>query len=129
MSAKRIMVLVALGSLLGTTAIVRGAEPQPAIETAEAAAAPVPEFTEAYLGDPVNYEVGTVVWDEQCRHCHGRDAYPGKAPRLKPRRYTADFVYDRVTNGFRKMPAWGEIFSEEERMSVVAYILSDDFSP
>jgi len=34
-----------------------------------------------------------------------------------------------VTNGFRKMPAWGDIFSDEERMSVVAYILSKDFSP
>lgn len=127
MSAKRIVTLAALVSLLGMTAIVRGAEQQ--LTEATDAAALVPEFTEAFLSDPANYQLGTTVWGEQCRHCHGRDAYPGKAPRLKPRRYTADFVYDRVTNGFRKMPAWGEIFTEEERMSVVAYILSDDFSP
>ncbi len=94
-----------------------------------AAVEPAPEFTEAYLGDPANYQTGKEIWDEQCRHCHGRSAYPGKAPKLKPRRYSPDFVYDRVTNGFRKMPAWGEIFTQEERMSIVAYILSKEFSP
>lgn len=91
--------------------------------------APPVDFTEAFLNDQANIDAGREFWQEQCRHCHGKNAYPGKAPKLKPRRYTADFVYDRVTNGFRKMPAWDEVYSDEERMAMVAYIMSKQFSP
>lgn len=90
---------------------------------------PVPEFTEAVLADPARIEAGREVWQDQCRHCHGKSAYPGKAPKLRPRRYKPDFVYDRVTNGFRKMPPWKEVYSQDERISVVAYILSKEFAP
>jgi mono/diheme cytochrome c family protein len=90
---------------------------------------PVPEFTEAFLNDPANIELGRKVWQEQCRHCHGKDAYPGKAPKLKPQRYTPEFVYHRVTYGFRGMPSWQDVYSEEERMAVVAWVLSKAFSP
>ena len=86
-------------------------------------------FTEAYLNDPANIEAGRAVWQEQCRLCHGYAAYPGKAPKLKPRRYKPAFVFKRVTNGFRKMPSWKDIYSREERMAVVTYVLSKDFSP
>lgn len=89
---------------------------------------PVP-FTEAYLSDAENIAAGEVIWADQCRHCHGAKAYPGKAPKLKPAKYEADFVYRRVTDGFRKMPAWDEEYSDEERMQIVAYILSGSFSP
>jgi mono/diheme cytochrome c family protein len=88
-----------------------------------------PEFTEAYMTDPANITAGEEIWAEQCRHCHGYSAYPGKAPKLKPHRYKPKFVFDRVTDGFRKMPAWKEIYNREERMSVVAYIKSRQFSP
>lgn len=90
---------------------------------------PIPEFTEEFLQDPANIELGRKVWQEQCRHCHGKDAYPGKAPKLKPRKYTPEFVYHRVTYGFRGMPSWKEVYSEEERMVVVAWVLSAKFSP
>ncbi len=96
---------------------------------AEESAEKPAEFSEAYLSDADNIQAGKEIWQEQCRHCHGRSSYPGKAPKLKPHRYTADFVYDRVTNGFRKMPAWKDTYSRAERMSVVAYVLSNDFSP
>jgi mono/diheme cytochrome c family protein len=86
-------------------------------------------FSEAYLGDQSNIDAGKVLWQKQCRHCHGKAAYPGKAPKLKPSRYTADLVYDRVTYGFRKMPAWEKVYSQEARMAVVAFVLSDQFSP
>ena len=86
-------------------------------------------FSEEYLGDQANIDAGKALWQKQCRHCHGKAAYPGKAPKLKPSRYTADLVYDRVTYGFRKMPAWEKIYSQEERMAVVAFVLSDQFSP
>lgn len=96
---------------------------------AEGAKEPSPEFSEDFLKAQANIEAGKEIWAEQCRHCHGRSAYPGKAPKLKPRRYKPDFVYDRVTNGFRKMPAWNEVYDQQERMSIVAYILSKNFSP
>jgi mono/diheme cytochrome c family protein len=88
-----------------------------------------PDLGEAFLSDPANIATGEALWAQQCRHCHGRSAYPGKAPKLKPRKYTPQFVFDRVTNGFRKMPAWKEVYSEDERRAIVAYVLSREFSP
>ena len=90
---------------------------------------PVPVFDKAYLSNKKNVAAGKSVWDNQCRHCHGAAAYPGKAPKLNPGQLAPDFIYDRVTNGFGKMPAWKEVFSAEQRRSVVAYIKSRDFSP
>ena len=79
---------------------------------AQDSAAEVPaEFTEAFLGDRANVVAGKEIWVEQCSLCHGNKSYPGKAPKLKPRRYTPDFVFNRVTRGFRKMPAWNEIYT------------------
>ncbi|MEM7776786.1 MAG: cytochrome c [Pseudomonadota bacterium] len=89
----------------------------------------IPEFTAGFLNDPKNLAAGKELWDDQCSHCHGRNAYPGKAPKLKPRKYSPDFVYDRLTYGFRKMPAWEDAYSENERMQIVAYIMSKSFSP
>ncbi len=87
------------------------------------------EFTDAYLADPANFAKGKEIWFEQCTHCHGYKAYPGKAPKLKPRRYKPAFVYKRITKGFKKMPAWDEVYDEEERMAIVAYVMSKKFSP
>lgn len=89
------------------------------------------EMTRQYLKDPAHIKTGEAVWKKQCRHCHGAKAYPGKAPKLKPSRYKnrPAFVWDRVTNGFRKMPAWKDKYTAEERMGLVAYILSKSFSP
>ena len=101
-------------------------------ETADAAKEetkpPVP-FTEAYLADAGNIANGGEIWAAQCRHCHGAKAYPGKAPKLKPAKYQPDWVYRRVTDGFRKMPPWKDAYSDDERMQIVAYIMSDAFSP
>lgn len=85
-------------------------------------------FTPQYLRDPENIALGREVWFQRCKFCHGKTAYPGKAPKLDPARYTPEFVYDRVTNGFRGMPSWKHEFSEAQRMAVVAYVLSKDFS-
>jgi len=76
----------------------------------------------------IKYSPGD-LWGKQCRHCHGNSAYPGKAPKLTPATYKPEFVFDRLTNGFRKMPAWKTVFSLEERKSLVAYVLSDEFAP
>ncbi len=111
------LALAALGALAQATA------PAPAAEE------PPPKFEPAFLGDAANVDAGKAVWQEQCRHCHGNSAYPGKAPKLKPGSYTPDFIYDRVTYGFKAMPPWKAVFSLQQRMAVVAYIKSDSFSP
>lgn len=85
-------------------------------------------FTEEFMNDPANIEAGKVVW-ETCGGCHGSRAYPGKAPKLRPKKYTPEFTFDRVTNGYKKMPAWKDVFTKEERMAVVTWVLSDDFAP
>lgn len=117
---KTCTILAALVAAFCVSALPAGAK--------EKSKPPVP-FTEAFLADDGNIEPGKTIWQDQCQHCHGAKAYPGKAPKLKPRRYKPDFVYRRITDGFRKMPAWDEVYSDEERMQIVAYILSDRFSP
>ena len=89
---------------------------------------PVP-FTEEMMKEEGRIAAGATIWKDQCAHCHGAKAYPGKAPKLRVARYKPNFVYRRVTDGFRKMPAWDEVYSDDERMNVVIYILSDKFSP
>lgn len=91
-------------------------------------AEPPPDLGATVLTERERIDSGREIFQEQCSLCHGRSAYPGKAPRLRPARYTAEFVYDRLTNGFRDMPAWKDAFTQEERVAIVAYIMSDRFS-
>ena len=113
----------ALLCLLAAAAATAGEEPRKGVKQ------PVPVFDKAYLSSAANIEAGRNVWENQCRHCHGAAAYPGKAPKLNPGQMAPDFVYDRVTFGFGKMPGWKDVFSIEQRKAVVAYIKSDAFSP
>ena len=98
----------------------------PATPPANGPAPPV-EFTPEFLGDAKNVQRGRAVWQSRCQFCHGKTAYPGKAPKLAPSRYTPAFVYDRVANGFQGMPPWRHEFSVDELKSVVAYVLSREF--
>jgi mono/diheme cytochrome c family protein len=90
---------------------------------------PPPAIDPATLKDTAAIAKGEAIWQEQCTHCHGAKAYPGKAPKLAPRTYKPEFVWDRVHNGFRGMPPWKDIYDETEVLAVVAYVLSDDFFP
>lgn len=87
-----------------------------------------PEFTEAFLNDQANIELGKELFQRQCTSCHGRSAYPGKAPKLKPAKMPPDDIYTKVTYGFRKMPPWEHVFSNHERAAITAYMKSDIFS-
>lgn len=93
------------------------------------AAEEVPEFSKEFMASADAITNGGILWTKQCRHCHGNSAYPGKAPKLKPSSYKPEFVFDRITNGFRKMPAWKSTFTLDERKDLVAHILSSHFSP
>jgi mono/diheme cytochrome c family protein len=124
--------LVAGGVILGAWMFAGSgaAQSPPAAPSAAAPAngpAPPVEFTPAFLGDPKNVQKGREVWQARCQFCHGKSAYPGKAPKLDPSRYTPAFVYDRVANGFQGMPPWRHEFSVTDLKSVVAYVLSKEF--
>ena len=86
-------------------------------------------FPPEFLNDPANVALGKELWAKRCQLCHGKQTYPGSAPPLQIWRYTPEFVYDRITNGFRGMPALKEEFSEAERRAIVAFVLSRSFAP
>ncbi len=90
---------------------------------------PTPPLPTEVLKDEKVIATGGKLWAEQCAHCHGSKAYPGKAPKLQPRTYKPEFVWDRVHNGFRAMPPWKYTYKPEEVVALVAYVLSDDFFP
>jgi len=52
-----------------------------------------------------------------------------KAPKLQPTKYKPEFVWDRVHNGFRSMPAWKELYNDEQVISIVAWVMSAEFWP
>jgi len=86
-------------------------------------------FSEEFLADEAQFEMGKEIWFAQCTHCHGFKAYPGKAPKLAPAKYTPEFVFKRVYKGFKKMPAWRDTYSVDEIRSIVVYVKSLGFSP
>ena len=77
------------------------------------------EFSDQFLGDGGVLRKGKKIWGKTCKLCHGNTAYPGKAPKLNKKCYEADFIYDRVTNGFQAMPAWKSQIEKYDRMAVV----------
>lgn len=123
------MLACALGALSSPVNSADDAAKGTVVAKQAATAEPVPKFDKAFLGNPKNIAAGEKVWHAQCRHCHGSKAYPGKAPKLKPGQLEPEFIFNRVTNGFGKMPSWKAVFTREQRMAVVAYIKSDEFWP
>jgi mono/diheme cytochrome c family protein len=88
----------------------------------------LPPFPRELLETPEQVAQGREVFGKICKFCHGKSAYPGKAPKLNPSRYTPEFVFDRVTNGFRGMPSFKEQFADKERQAVTVFVMSKDFS-
>jgi mono/diheme cytochrome c family protein len=99
-----------------------------AVSTVGSTQADETELTEEFLSDPAQIALGQTLFQGQCAKCHGKGAYPGKAPKLNVRKLTPEDVYLRVAYGFRKMPAWEDVFTEEELMAITAYVKSDRFS-
>lgn len=82
------------------------------------------EFTESYLKEPENIARGKQLWAKRCVVCHGKTSYSRSAPKLSAKPYQPIFIYDRITNGFNRMPAFKSILSLAERRSIVAYVKS-----
>ena len=86
------------------------------------------ELTEEFMTSEDNIELGRTLFQKRCKFCHGKGAYPGKAPKLKPKKMSTEQVYTRITYGFRAMPGWEHEFDDHERMALTAYIKSPIFS-
>jgi mono/diheme cytochrome c family protein len=126
----------ALGVAIVAVALLATAATAPAQAPAESTAAasaeprdPPPPLPPELLKNDKLIADGIALWKENCQHCHGSKAYPGKAPKLTPDRYKPDFVWDRIHNGFKDMPAWKELYTPEQVVALVAYVLSDEFWP
>ena len=122
-----VAVVTALGA--GVAGPVMGQSPTPAATEAEPPRDPPPAIPATLLKDTAMITQGEKIWQDQCTHCHGAKAYPGKAPKLQPRTYKPEFVWDRIHNGFRGMPGWKEVYKPDEVLALVAYVLSDEFFP
>jgi mono/diheme cytochrome c family protein len=79
--------------------------------SSEVAMADETGLTEEFLSDPENIRLGQELWRQQCVKCHGAGSYPGKAPKLNPRKPTPEEIYLKTTYGFGRMPAWEHVFS------------------
>jgi mono/diheme cytochrome c family protein len=119
---------VILSAVLSLSASEKPAAQGTAPAAAEAREPP-PPLPRDLLKDPKVIAQGEALWKEQCTLCHGAKAYPGKAPRLQPHRYKPEFVWDRIHNGFRNMPPLKELYTPEQEIALVAYVLSDEFWP
>jgi len=131
MLLRSIVLIVLLITALeaGFAGHVMGQSPAPAATESEPPRDPAPAIPAELLKDTAMITQGEKLWQDQCTHCHGARAYPGKAPKLQPRNYKPEFVWDRVHNGFRAMPPWKDVYKPEEVLALVAYVLSDDFFP
>ncbi len=69
------------------------------------AATPAP-FPKELLGNPEYIELGKEVFDKICKFCHGKTAYPGKAPKLNP---VALYAGVRVRPGHQRLSRHGEL--------------------
>jgi mono/diheme cytochrome c family protein len=104
-------------SLLGLVPLLTG--PADADETG---------LTEEFMHDQANIDLGQELFKQQCTKCHGKGAYPGKAPKLNAKKLSPEDIYLRVTYGFRRMPPWEDVFTDEQRMAITAYMKSPHFS-
>jgi len=121
--------IAAIGLAIAIVGAAIHANAQSSVPEPEPPGDPPPPLPAAVLKDNDVIARGEKIWGDQCKHCHGAKAYPGKAPKLQPRTYKPEFVWDRIHNGFRAMPPWKDVYKPDEIIALVAFILSDDFFP
>jgi mono/diheme cytochrome c family protein len=85
-------------------------------------------LTQEFLNDSATIELGHKLFRQQCVKCHGKGAYPGKAPKLNVKKLSPEDIYLRITYGYGRMPAWEHLFTDHERMAMTAYLKSPGFS-
>lgn len=123
----RAAIVVSVLAAAGATAPAQAPAPSPPAATEQRD--PPPALPAAVLKDPKVVAAGEALWKENCAHCHGSKAYPGKAPKLQPAKYKPEFVWDRVHNGFKDMPPWKDFYTPDQVIALVAWVTSEDFWP
>lgn len=122
--------VIIVSALTAAAATAPAQAPAPSAPPASTEARdPPPALPASVLKDAKVIAAGEALWKENCAHCHGSKAYPGKAPKLQPTKYKPEFVWDRVHNGFKDMPPWKELYSPDQVISLVAWVMSEDFWP
>ena len=87
------------------------------------------ELTEEFLNDPGADRAGARSCSRaECSQCHGKSAYPGKAPKLNPKKLTPEDVYLRMPTGCARCRRGRTCFTDEELMAITAYVKSNRFS-
>lgn len=110
----RIVVLAALSVAVALTASVWAAPaPSPGVN------APID------LNSPEAIAAGQRIFETSCSHyCHGKDGRGGIGPQLRGRTFDNEYLFNRISNGFPPMPAWGQVYAREQIWDLVAYIQS-----
>ena len=89
-----------------------------------------PEFTEEFLNDPArSIAQGKELFAAECAQCHGSELLSGQGAEAEAQE--ADAPRTSIcasTYGWRNMPAWEDVFSQDERMAITAYVKSKNFS-
>ncbi len=68
---------------------------------------------------------GKRLYAMRCSHyCHGKEGRRGIGPALRGRDLDPAYLYNRIANGFRPMPAWKSTYTPEQIWDIVAYIES-----
>ncbi len=79
------------------------------------------------LSNPESVAEGNKKFHSICAYCHGSSGVGGKGKKLQGRTFEADFLFERITDGFKgastNMPSWRKL-PEETRWQLVAYIMS-----
>jgi mono/diheme cytochrome c family protein len=110
--------------LIFTAALIAVLGVLTALDSGRLSAAGPAGLSEEFLLDERQIVFGRNVFLARCTYCHAKRGI-GKAPQLRPSAREADFIFDRITNGYQGMPNWSLTLREDERRALVAYIRSD----
>lgn len=69
-------------------------------------------------------EQGKDIYEEQCSVCHGDDGTAGisNAANLQRSRLDSSRIVAQIANGGRRMPAFGDVLTAEEIVSLEEYV-------
>ena len=77
------------------------------------------------LSDATVIEEGLRLFRANCTHyCHNPEGRAARAPALRGRDLTPDFVFRRIGKGLAPMPAYETSLSSEQIWKLVAYVES-----
>ncbi|RMF89758.1 MAG: cytochrome c [Nitrospinota bacterium] len=92
------------------------------VQAAQPDGALTPPFN---LEDETVIEEGARLFRQNCTfYCHGKEGRQARAPSLRGQQYTPDYLFNKIYNGARAMPAFKLRLSQEKIWKLVAYILS-----